>query len=273
MGEQPVYPISTEAKTFVAEGILTHNCDYSQAEARVVAYEALARELIALFDDPARDVHRENASRIFGKAVEDITGDERYLAKRAVHALNYGMEPARFVEVINTDAVDHWGKKGTGIRITLKEAQELSDRYFALYPEIKGVYWAAVEEALRTTRQLSTPFGWTRTFYGRYGGKMLKEAYATKPQATIGQLCRIAVRKVGEFKGCSLIPSATVHDSVLCQAPEEQAEEAALALKSLMDTPIPIHGVELRVPVDIAIGRNWGNYDERENPLGLRKVK
>src|SRR5690606_34327126 len=124
--------------------------DYSQAEARVVAYLARCEPLIELFENPERDIHTENASRIFGcktiKLVKDggdVTDVMRYLAKKVVHASNYGMGPKRLVEVVNEDSAT------TGIKLTLREATELMDRYFLLYPQIKENFWREVEQELR----------------------------------------------------------------------------------------------------------------------------
>ena len=59
--------------------------DLAQADARVVAADAGAKKLLALFDDPDVDVHSENGYTIFG----DYSDHSRNMAKRGVHATNY----------------------------------------------------------------------------------------------------------------------------------------------------------------------------------------
>lgn len=235
--------------------------DYSQAEARVVAYLARSTGLIELFEDPARDIHKENAARIFNKAVEDISKPERYLAKRIIHASNYGMAERRFAEVVNEDS------HTTGISINHTDAKRLIEKYFAIYPEIRNVFWKSVEESLRRTRALSTPFGRKRTFYGRWDDKLLREAYSYIPQSTVGDLGNKAVVAVSKQ-----IPNAqfllAVHDSILIQCPIAEARSVAEQMGIAMDIRFDIHGHTVRIPTDCQVGLNWGAKTET-NPDGL----
>lgn len=244
--------------------------DFSQAEARVVARLARCRDLIDLFGDSSRDVHRENAARLFGLATAEVSDAQRYLAKRLVHAMNYGMEAERFTEIVNGDALDSWGKPGSKITITLREATVLREKYFMLYPEIQDVFWRETESKLRATRTLTTPFGMERMFFGRWSDKLVKEAIAYVPQSTIGELCTMAWIRAAE----ELPPPAevllAVHDSLLVQCPTEMVDDVAAQLQVCMAIPIPFIDGPLIVPTDYEIGFNWGKQSA-SNPGGLRK--
>lgn len=235
--------------------------DYSQAEARVVAYLARCEGLIELFSDPNRDIHKENAARIFGKPVAEVTKTERYLAKRVVHASNYGMEAKRLVEIVNQDAIL------TGVRITEHEAADLLTRYFAIYPEIKEVFWSDVRNNIQRTRTLSNPFGRKRTFYGRYDDKLVRDAYSWIPQSTIGDLGRRAVVAIhNNIPECQLLMN--VHDSILVECLPQDVGLVTRQMATLMEIPITIHGRKFLVPTDCKVGYNWGNAHS-ENPNGL----
>lgn len=256
-------------RVFVADpGKVFVSADFSQAEARVVAYYAGETQLIELFSDPNRDVHKENASRIFNIPIKDITYDQRYLAKRIIHASNYGMQAKRFVSVINGDTDDSYGHKGTGIRITLSEANKLLDLYHLLFPGIKERFWRNVERELRATRTLVSPFGRKRTFFGRWSDKLMMEAYAYKPQSCVGDLCCKALVMVHSRlpSGANLL--LNVHDSLLVQCLESQVEEVANILLTSMDIPITIGDATFTIPTDCVVGRNWGKKSE-DNPQGL----
>jgi DNA polymerase-1 len=47
-----------------------------------------------------------------------------------------------------------------------------------------------------------------------------------------------------------------IHDSILIEAPEENAEKIAALLKDVMEGIAPDLGIKLKV--DVSIGTNWG---------------
>jgi DNA polymerase I len=252
--------IADEGKVFVYR-------DYSQAEARIVAYLSNALGLIELFEDPSRDIHKENAARIFGKPLHLITESERYLAKRVVHACNYGMEAARLVQVVNEDAAL------TGVRIDLGIAQDLINRYFLLYPEIKETFWKRVQDELRLSRSLTScePFLRKRTFYGRWDDKLYREAYAQIPQSTVGDLGSKALERcyrVVEPKVPEAWTLLNVHDSVMMQCWEKDVEQVAYEMGQVMAIPISCNGYTFTIPTDCKVGHNWAT---RPKPIEIEK--
>lgn len=254
--------LADEGKVFVYR-------DFSQAEARIVAYQSTAQGLIELFEDPARDVHTENASRIFSRSLDSITETERYQAKRVVHASNYGMGPARLVQVVNEEAAV------TGISITFPQAKTLIDRYFMLYPEIREVFWSEVEREMRYSRTLNTPFGRKRQFFGRWDEKLMREAYSYIPQSTVGDLgvialtrCYEEVERVVDGAECML----QVHDSVMMQCYPQDVERVAGMMAEAMNIPITIKDKTFVIPSDCKVGLNWRPRPKKNpelNPDGL----
>lgn len=245
--------------------------DYSQAEARYVAYDAGAEGLIELFEDPTRDVHKENAHRIFGVPLDQVSEEQRYNAKRGVHAFNYGMEVDKFVKVVNQAFRD------TGFRMTHSVGQRILQGYFLLYPEIKSVFWKSVEDELRLTRTLTNAFGRKRIFFGRWDEKLLRDAYSFRPQSTVGDLCCKALVncyhqiELGrpELNAQLLL---NVHDSLLMQCPIEHAEEVGQLMEEAMHIPLTVKGRTFYIPTDCKVGFNWANRskkDPQENPRGL----
>jgi DNA polymerase-1 len=252
--------VADEGKVFVYR-------DYSQAEARVVAYLARCPKLIEVFEDPTRSIHKENASRIFNIPVEKISkkSSEYFLGKVVGHSTNYGGTEASTMETVNAAADE------TGIRVTLQQMRIIKERYLAIYPEIVENFWADVERQLAKDRTLTSPFGRKRTYYGRYDDKLRRDAYSWIPQSTVGDLGTRAIVRV-----CHEIPEAefllNVHDSLLVQCDVDKAIRVAKAMEHSMDIPITIHGVEVHIPSDCKIGYNWGEADE-SNPLGLMDLE
>lgn len=256
-------------RMFIAdEGKLFVYRDFSQAEARIVAYLARCNGLIELFEDPTRDIHKENAARIFNKPVEDVTDEERYLAKRVVHACNYGMGGTRLVQIVNEDA------EVTGIRINQTKADELVAKYFWIYPELRSVFWRGVEKELSYNRRLSTPLGRSRQFFGRMDDATKRIAYSYIPQSVVGDMgieasigCYEDIQKRIPEIGAQFL--VNVHDSVLMQVDEAHWQRCEAEMQAVMDIPITIYGNTFKIPTDCKIGRNWAKKTE-DNPAGLR---
>lgn len=240
--------------------------DYSQAEARMVAYLSRSEDLIQLFEDPTRDVHTENAARIFDKPVSDVSHDvERYLAKRIVHACNYGMGARRFTQVINEDA------DITGVRLSIGDAQRLIDRYFMMFPEIRSIFWKEVEDELKHSRTLTTPFGRKRQFFARWDDKLLREAYSYIPQSSVGDLTRRALVRVDdEISEADFL--LNVHDSILEECNPEDVTVVAAKMGEAMNIPIPVKGTDVYIPTDCEVGKNWAHASD-DNPDGLMPLE
>lgn len=259
----------------VPKGRIFIQPDYSQAEARVVAYLSREQALIDLLEDPTKDIHRFNASRFYGLAEDQITYEMRYCAKRGTHSANYGVGAEKTMKVINQDAKDTWGKPGTGVTVDLLTARQIVEGYFALYPRIKSIFWADVREQLRRDRTLVGVFGTKRTFFGRWDGNdegpFLNAAYSFIPQNAVGELCTMAMVSIErEVKEATVL--GNVHDSILieCEDSPEVVLRVVDQMSRLMQIPITVHGRTFYIPTEFAVGYNWGKRGKKgDNPRGL----
>ena len=229
--------------------------DLKQAEAWVVAY--LSRDPFFMDAIRSSDVHRRVGSLIFRKPEADITPRERDMAKRCVHALNYGMGWHKFAEIA---------------KLGLIEARGLRNRYFAAFPKL-GMWHAEVKQYLMGNRIITTPLGRKREFSGPFGEALWKEAWAYVPQSTVGDLLNIGflefwrwlkhdVRGVPfevEFDTQIMLQ---IHDSIVVQCPEKHAEYIAGQMKRCLERPLTIHGKTFTIPSDCSIGPNWKDLKE-----------
>jgi DNA polymerase-1 len=229
------------------EGMTFVGADLSQAEARVVAYLAKETRLIEVFTNGG-DIHRRNAARIFRKPEGDITTEERYLAKRVVHASNYGMGPNKFAQVAG---------------IPKARAIELLNAYFTNFPRIK-VWHLEIQEELRKSRTLTTPLGRVRQFMGAWNDDLLREAYAYIPQATVSDILNDGLVETYELLKQDSLGEILlqVHDSILVQCKPENVETVKLLLKDKLARAIPIAGATCLIPVTISHGESWNALKE-----------
>ena len=227
---------------FLADkGYTLINADLSQAEARVVAHLARESRLIKVFSDGG-DIHRRNASVIYGVSEGDVTPEQRNIAKRVVHASNYGMGARTFAK---------------NVKLTERESDVLLKQYFATYPRIK-LWHTETADTLRRTRILRNPFGRRRIFFSRWDDSLIKEGLAFVPQSSVADAVNLAIinihRKLAGRDDIQLL--LQVHDSIVMQARDEKVCEAVELLVKEMSIVIPI-GEGFTIPVDVKVGKNW----------------
>lgn len=256
--------------------------DYSQAEARIVAWRGPVPLLKQWFKD-GKDVHLETA-RLIGTEVHrsklqlpdnlfirklpgDYTRDdpERDKSKTTVYGNNYGQGVARFA-----------------LEVGMPEmyARLLQTIYHQQFPEIRTNYQAGIQNQLRKDRTLRTPFGGRIIFYGRLDDDTFRSAYSWYPSNIVGALTTRWFNSVSncfnkqkEFKTTvspkwikarGLDIRFQVHDSlgIVCPDDRESIEYAIKIMKREGEQPVVINGEELIIPVDFKVGYRWGELKD-----------
>ena len=203
------------------------------------------QRLIRVFEGGG-DIHRRNAANIFRKKEEEVTGDERELAKRIVHASNYGVGPITF-------------SRNAGVPVP--EAKRLLNAYFSEYPAIK-LWHLDMASKLRKSRTLTTPFGRKRTFFNRWADSLLREAYAYIPQSVVVEVINTGLRRLYEKvkqENLGIDILLQNHDALLCQVKTEEVQKAGEIIKGCLNVPVLVNHREYYIPTEISIGDNW--YD------------
>lgn len=225
------------------------NADLSQAEARVVAYVARDEHLQILFEEPASDIHTKNAAMVFGKKIKKISPQERQLAKTLVHAANYGVGDGAFSKHIGS---------------SINRARGLLNQYYALYPGIKR-WHLEVKEWIRKSRVMTTPLGRKRTFFGRWGPDLIREAIAYVPQSTVSDVLNLGIIRASEHlpQGWELLMQN--HDAIMMQVPIETDDMHLLKfIKHYFEIELEVEGKRFKIPVDIKTGLNWADMKKLE---------
>lgn len=234
--------------------------DLPQADARIVAWEANDPILKAIFKDPSRDLHTENARAIFGAC----TGKEdprRQYAKVGVHAVNYGAT-ARVL--------------AAALGITERQAQEFIDKWFIAHPAIAtydkrgvlvgGWHFRLLHEAT-TRKYVENVFGYRRYCFDRIDSEK-KEIFAWGPQSTVAVVTNTGIRQtVRELSMEGVEFLLQVHDSAVFQFPTSKPQ-LARAIQQRMMVECPFEGDPLVMVPDAKFSEvSWGDCAKRQEWL------
>lgn len=231
-------------RAFIAPaGRVLVNADYAQFELRLAAALAGDQALIRVFDDPTNDVHTMTAAEAYGITPAEVTPEQRRHAKVINFGILYGMSPHGLAEA--TD-------------MNLSEAREFIDKYFQARQPIRD-YQAKVIEQAKEDGYVQTLLGRRRPVPGlRSSNTMVREATKRAAinlpvQGTEADLMKMAMLKVEEIAGSSQIMQ--VHDSIMVECDEAEAERIASEMKQIMEQIYPELGV--RLLVETKIGHDW----------------
>lgn len=142
-------PIRTEdgkeiRRCFIPEpGEIFFSADYSQVELRIMASLSGDENMIEAFVS-GQDIHAATSAKIYHKAIEDVTKDERRKAKSANFGIIYGISVFGLSQ---------------GLEIDRREAKELIDGYFRTFPKVM--------EYIETAKRTATERGYAETLMGR----------------------------------------------------------------------------------------------------------
>ena len=235
--------------------------DFSQIELRVAAFISRAQPMLDAFNND-EDLHRLLAAEVTGKDPEDVTPEERQMAK----AVNFGL-----LFGLGAFGLQAYAEDSYGVTMTKDEATTFYHAYFKKWVGLKA--WHAQVEArlVRDGRSIS-PLGRVRNFRG--GDKDLNAAINAPVQGTASDLMQIAIADIqgllpagqGRGKVEDVLMVGTVHDSAVVLLPKDNWKAKAEEIKERMENLNPLLkflGVELDVPIKIeyTVGTRWSLDD------------
>ncbi len=245
-------PIRTEEggrirRAFVAEaGHLLVSADYSQIELQLLAHAADISSLKEAFAT-GQDIHARTASEVFGIPLETMDKQTRSRAKAINFGIIYGISAFGLARQLGIDA---------------GEAATYINAYFQKYPGIRA-YMEKTKEEARIHGYVTTPFGRRCTIPGIADRNMQKRAAAERQainaplQGGAADVIKRAMVRLpaalnaARLRGRLLL---SVHDELLFEAPEEEADVLAGVAKRVMEG-----AASLSVPliVETGLGRSW----------------
>lgn len=250
-----------------APGFVFCGGDYATMELRAASCFFSDPALAAVFergDDP----HTLTAARVTGKALGDVTPEERSRAKGANFGVLYGISPAGLV-------AQAWGYTPP-IRMTLAEAGALLGAFEGSYPDLlrnRSAYVAAchkrraaiIGKDWREGKGRVIPFGW----FDLEEQSLTNCLYSYPVQGICADICMLALAAIDRAlreQGLSAAPVIWSHDEIVLEARESNAERAGALLKDAMEASFldMFPGATLNKLVDVHVGRNWAEAKEKK---------
>ena len=229
------------------------NVDQSAAELHVLAWLSNDKKMMGIFE-AHRDLHKETAAAVFNKKMEDITEEERKIAKRTGFGVAYGISGVGLKDLLEPE----------GVKITDKQGDKFIKKWRDTYPGCAR-YLDNASKNFNRYGYLETPFGRRRHKYKHYMSQE-KEAAASRQagnfliQSTASDIqVYEMVHMYKTLVDNGVLPVFTVHDSIVMYCPINKLEwlrdyykqETCRRFQQLNN---------LLMYTEMEVGRNYGEH-------------
>jgi DNA polymerase I len=216
--------------------------DYSQIELRIAAEITEDKRMIKAFKK-GEDLHRLTASLITKKPLDQVTDEDRRVAKPVNFGLIFGMGPKR---------LQIYAQESYGVEMSEKKATAFRERFFKGYPELTKWIRKIGKNKSKETRTLS---GRRRQWQE---SAKLTELCNAPIQGTGADIVKEALGMLMKsLKGTGSRIIGCIHDEILVEAPEDSAEEVAKALKKTMEKAGKKYLKKVPVIADVEVANSW----------------
>ena len=229
-----------------AEGCVLVDADYSQIELRLLAHIADDETMRAAFQS-GEDIHTVTASQAFGVPLEQVTKELRSHAKAVNFGIVYGISAFSLAQDIG---------------VSVAEAKAYIERYLARFSGVRHYMESVVEQAKaagyvetlmhrrRALPELAASNFQTRSFGERVALNM-------PIQGTAADIIKLAMVRVDErlraegLRGRLILQ---VHDELIVECPEDEAEQTAKLVEDEMERVIAL---SVPLTAEAHWGKNW----------------
>jgi DNA polymerase-1 len=216
--------------------------DYSQMELRIAAEISKDQTMLNAYSNGI-DLHRLTASIITGKSIEKITKDERQAAKVVNFGLIFGM---------GAEGLMNYAREKYSVQMTIQEANDFRSRFLTAYKGIDTWQKRTGNTLCQETRTL----GNRRRIWA--APAPLTELLNTPIQGTAADIVKKALCLLPErlkYTKAKLV--GCVHDEIILEAPELNAEKASNILEETMIEAGKCYLKKIPVEVEVSVADSW----------------
>jgi DNA polymerase-1 len=229
---------SGEGKVFVI-------ADFSQIELRIAAEYVGDPNMIRAFRE-GKDMHRYTASLVLEKPEEEVTKEERQLAK----AMNFGL-----IYGISARGLSEYARSSYGVDLDLDSADTFRRKFFKFFHHFKD-WHDRVKKELREKEEVRG-----LTLLGRpYRAFTFTDAVNYPIQGTGADLLKLAVLMFGvdlKRKGLEARIVNLVHDEIVVECDVEVSQEVRRTLEEAMVRAGHIVLKQVPVEAESEVNERW----------------
>lgn len=238
------------------KGWLIVSADYSMADLRMIAGYSNCQSMLNDFASGV-DFHTLQASKIFKKSVEEISKEERSIAKNINFAIAYQASDVGIAKMLNIpeELAKHYREQWFSDKREVVSWINMIKDYYNKFPDGSFVYFWNVYGRIRRIMKVSRK---NRSEYEHH----IREAINFFPQSSVADTLMMALLRLDKFlREYDLKDKVryllTIHDAILLEVKEEVVNEVTQLVKKAMEFPIPFVYHNLVIPVDITINERW----------------
>jgi DNA polymerase-1 len=233
-----------------APGNVLISADYSQIELRLLAHVANIPALKKAFAD-GLDIHAMTASEMFGVPVEGMDPNIRRQAK----AINFGII---------------YGISAFGLARNLGIERDVASAYIKTYFE----RFPGIRDYMEHYKAYAREHGYITTIFGRrcwapsiksknaaeraFGERQAINAPLQGAAADIIRRAMVRIPPALAKAGLKAQMLLQVHDELVFEAPESEADKASALIKQIMEeAPLPAVHLSVPITVEARSAKNW----------------
>ena len=234
-------------RLFIAEdGNVLVDADYSQIELRLLAHMAGDEAMQQAFRS-GEDFHTVTAAKVFHVPEAEVTHQMRSRAKAVNFGIVYGMSAFSLSQ---------------DIHVTVAEAKDYMERYFATYPGVRQ-YMTDVVERAREQGFVETLYHRRRTLPELKSANFVQRSFGERValnmpiQGTAADVMKLAMLRVHDRirrEGLQARLIMQVHDELIVECPEREQQAVETLLRQEMEQ---VAALAVPLTAEAHSGKNW----------------
>ena len=239
-------------KAFIScDGNSLLTADYSQIDLRILAHLSQESKLIQSFKDK-QDVHTITAMEIFNKNKENVTLDDRRIAKTVNFGIIYGMSAHGLSENLSIDQ---------------KQAAYFIETYFKKYSKVKSYLDSLKGKAIKNgytetlggKKRYIIELKSKKSFIKKAGERMAVNFPVQGSAAEIIDLAMVQIDLEMRKRKLASKMLLQIHDELLFEVPQEELKQITSIVKDKMENIVKL---DVPLVVNIKTGKSWGEMEK-----------